>query len=170
MFPYPFPVMQVKVRDAWIEHAEAHGEARREQRGVIKVSNWDVATRVSEIAFIALMSGKGILSQIPEPPIGQFMSPIRLDSGMFAAISSSPADERYNLGTKASLRVRQRFVRTASLHVLSIYDPPFVDFLGWASTASIENMQGEKGFIRVPMAQLRPIQQLIEVNTAGTQL
>ena len=154
LFPYGQSVMQVKVTRAWIDHAEEHAEARRDLRGIIKVSTWDIASRIADLAFLSVMSSRRMLTEIPDLPIGGYTGAINLVTGDKVSINAAATNEQFNFGAKAALRPRAKFVKKSSIHVLALYDPPYVDFLGWAKTSQVKDYPIVRECHKVPASDL----------------
>ena len=64
LFAYRHAVMQIRVNDSWIEHAEEHAQKLKDFKGGVKTSNWDIAQRVGEIAVRFFLHKVGATKQI----------------------------------------------------------------------------------------------------------
>ena len=164
LFPYAHRVTQVKVQEAWIRHAEKHEEARRKQKGTDKVSRWVIASRISELAFLTVAKVRKLLIAVPDFPVGSYIKAIRIVGGDIVSISSSPADEKYNLGAKAFLVVKPEFIHNETIYVLAVYDSPYVDFLGWIKVSQMIGYAKVKGLYKVPAHDLIPMRELFRGN------
>lgn len=164
LFPYPFPVLQIDVQDAWIVHANAHAEARRVKKGTRSRSGWDVSARLGEIAFATMARNLGGLAGTVQMKPGDWQPPFLLADGMkvqVVTVEASKKKERCNIGTKASLRVSTNRPLEATAYVLALYDAPWIDFVGWALAAQVESAPVMYRKKVLPCSQLRPIQTLM---------
>ena len=164
MFPYRNNVVQIRVNDSWIEHAEAHAQARRQLRDMIKASNWDISQRLGDIALRYFLHKLGATDAIGGLEVGERPANPTTRGNLVLAISCAPADERYNMGAKAELRVFKNWAGSASIHVAGLYDPPYVDMLGWADTQAVLTRGDDgKGKSCTPAAELRTMSELIRI-------
>ena len=164
MFPYRNNVVQIQVNDSWIEHAEAHAQARRRMKDAIKVSNWDISQRVGDIALRYFLHKLGATESIGGLDIGSRPAHPTTKGNLVLAISCAPADERYNMGAKAELRVFKNFAGSASIHVAGLYDPPYVDMLGWADTQAVLTRGDDgRGKSCIPAVELRTMSELMKI-------
>lgn len=164
MFPYRRNVVQVKVNDSWIEHAEAHAQARRMLRDKIKVSNWDISQRIGDIALRYFLFSLGATETIGGLEVGEWAASPTTRGNLVLAISCAPADERYNMGSKAELRVFRNHASSASIHVAGLYDPPYVDMLGWADTQAVLTRGDDgRGKSCIPVTELRLMSELVAI-------
>ncbi len=154
MYPYPFKVIQVKVKSAWMLHAEEHAQAEMKRKETASISSWDVCQRLGEIAFGVKY---GLLSDYPE--VGKRCPPFLFVSDR-VIVHTSPFDERYKGGNEAALKVMKRFAKHGSIHVLGSYDPPFVDLIGWETLAEVMDATEVKGRTFIPVGALRPMTEL----------
>ena len=164
LFAYRHAVMQIRVNDSWIEHAEEHAQKLKDFKGGVKTSNWDIAQRVGEIAVRFFLHKVGATKQIGGIESGRRPTLPTTKHNMVVGVSCPPADERWNTGSNAGLSVFKRYVGEASLYIAALYDPPFVDFLGWADVQAIlTQSEDQRGRIKIPAMELRTMAELIKV-------
>jgi len=166
MFPYRNNVVQIQINDSWIEHAEAHAQARRHLRDMIKVSNWDIAQRLGDVALRYFLYKLGSTESIGGLDVGERPANPTTKGNLVLSISCAPADERYNMGLKAELRVFKNWAGSASIHIAALYDPPYIDMLGWADTQAVLTRGDDgRGKACIPVAELRTMSELVRILT-----
>ena len=157
LFPYPHPVLSVPMEEAWLEHGILHARIRQERRGAARPSGFDLATRIAGIALATRLRRAGVLGDAVRIVPGEFLSPLHCRDGSTIVVTGSTADERYNLGSRAALTVFEPRRVRASHFVLAIFDPPFVDFLGWASDREVDAAPRTGNKRVIPVKELRPM-------------
>lgn len=164
LFPYRTRTVQIRVNDSWIEHAEAHAQLMKNYKNNIKVSSWDVSQRVGEIALRYFLHKIG---SIPKPgalELGKRPPHPTTRQNWVIAIVCPPADERYNTGTKAQLRVNKKYVVGTTAHIAALYDPPYIDMLGWVNTDKIlANTGNAWGRVDFTVSELRTMSEFIKL-------
>jgi len=156
LFPYPFRVVSVRVDPKWVLHAEKHANKIKEDKGKLTVSTWAVAQRVSEIAFATILGDKEA-----NFPIGKWAPSLAYkDSNI--KVHGAPVKEKYNFGSKAKLIVRKTTIRFDDYHILALYDPPYVDFVGYATKHDLlEEGIGDKS-LSINASELRETMDLLK--------
>lgn len=166
LFSYRYGVIQIRVNDSWIEHAEKHAQALKEYKENVKVSNWDISQRVGEIAVRFYLHKLGATSQISGMEIGRRPALPTTKQNLVVGVSCPPADERWNMGSNAGLSVFKKYVGDASLYIAALYDPPFVDFIGWADVQAIlTQSEDQRGRVKIPATELRTMTELTSILT-----
>ena len=164
LFPYRYNVVQIRVNDSWIEHAEKHAQKLKEFKGNVKASSWDVSQRIGEIALRYFLLKVGATEQIGGLDIGRRPALPTTKQDLVIAISCPPADERYNTGSNAGLRVFRKYAGEASLYVAALYDPPYIDFLGWVDVQTVlTHGEDQSGRVKIPATELRTMSELMKV-------
>lgn len=166
LFPYRNGVLQIRANDSWISHAEAHAAAARDRKQALKSSPWDVSQRLGEIAVRFFLHKHKAIEVIGNLEVGRRPTPPTTKQDLVVSISCAPANERWNTGTKAKLSVFKRYAGESSLHIAALYDPPFIDMIGWADTqAVITRSEDQSGRVSIPALELRTMQELINIIT-----
>lgn len=166
LFAYRYGVLQIRVNDSWLEHAEEHAQKQREWKGSIKISNWDISQRIGEIAVRFFLHKIGATEEIGGLEAGARPALPTTKQDLVVNVSCAPADERYNTGTNAGLSVFKRFAGDASIHIAALYDPPFVDLLGWVDTKTVMTQSEDpRGRVKIPATELRTMTELIAILT-----
>ncbi len=156
LYPYPFPALSIRVKPGWLSHAERHGWALAKKRQQISLSSWDIAQRLGEIAFGAYYK---LINDYPE--IGKRFRGFPTRRGIIAA-HTVPFDDRHRDHNFAALKVTKKWAREA-FHVLGIYDPPFVDFLGWCFKTTFENAPGgDRGRTNISVRELNSMSTMLK--------
>ena len=164
LFPYRNGVLQIRVNDSWLSHAEAHAARLAGYKGLLKPSSWDVSQRLGEIAVRFLLHKLGATSKIQGLEIGKRPAAPTTKSDLVVGVSCAPANERFNMGTKAKLSVFKKFAGEVSLHVAALYDPPFVDMIGWADAQTVlTQVADQSGRVSIPASELRTMQELMDI-------
>lgn len=157
LYPYPFPALTVRVKAGWLVHAERHARKLGEKRDQAGLSSWDIAQRLGEIAFGAKYK---LINRYPN--IGRRFRGFSV-RGKTIAPHTVPFDERHRDHSFVALKVTKKWARE-DLHVLGVYDPPFVDFLGWCFKNTVtEAPDVGGGRTNIPVYELNPMSQLRKV-------
>ena len=166
LFSYRYGIIQIRVNDTWIEHAELHAQKVKEYKKNVKVSNWDISQRIGEIAVRFYLHKLGATSSIAGLEYGSRPVMPTTKQNLVVGVYCPPADERWNTGSNAGLSLFKRYVGEASLYIAALYDPPFVDFIGWADVQAIlTQSEDQRGRVVIPATELRTMAELAAVLT-----